>query len=63
MTLDELAQMVKVSESQVSRLENGLQSFKTEMLAKLAKVFRVPVFSLLMSNEEWTQYQRGRKKR
>jgi hypothetical protein len=52
-----------VSVSQVSRLENGLQAFKTEMLGNLGKVFRVPAFRLLMSESEWAAYRKGRNRK
>ncbi len=53
-----LGDMVGVSEAQISRLENGLQGFRSPTLVKIAKALKVPPFRLLMTDKEWAKWKR-----
>jgi len=47
-----LARKVRLSQAQISRLENGLQGFRSETLLKLAKVLDVPPVYFLLEGED-----------
>jgi len=47
-----LAKKVRLSQAQVSRLENGLQGFRSETLLRFAKVLDVPPIYFLMEGED-----------
>ena len=54
----ELARRVGISQPQISRLENGLQGFRSGTLIKIADVLGVPPFRLWMTDEEWQKWER-----
>jgi len=56
-TID-LAKKVGISDAQISRLENGLQGFRSGTLGRLAKALKVPPFRLFMTDDEWRKWQR-----
>jgi len=47
-----LAKKVKLSQAQVSRLENGLQGFRSATLLKFAKALNVPPIYFFVEGEE-----------
>jgi len=47
-----LARKVKLSQAQVSRLENGLQGFRSETLLRFAKVLEVPPVYFFLEGED-----------
>lgn len=47
-----LAKKVRLSQAQVSRLENGLQGFRSATLIKFAKVLGVPPIYFFVEGEE-----------
>jgi transcriptional regulator with XRE-family HTH domain len=47
-----LAKKVKLSQAQVSRLENGLQGFRSATLLKFAKVLGVPPIYFFVEGED-----------
>ncbi len=47
-----LAKKVRLSQAQVSRLENGLQGFRSATLLKFAKVLGVPPIYFFVEGEE-----------
>jgi transcriptional regulator with XRE-family HTH domain len=47
-----LAKKVKLSQAQVSRLENGLQGFRSATLLKFAKALSVPPIYFFVEGEE-----------
>ncbi|HOX06129.1 MAG TPA: helix-turn-helix transcriptional regulator [Planctomycetota bacterium] len=47
-----LARKVRLSQAQVSRLENGLQGFRSATLAKFAKALDVPPIYFFVEGEE-----------
>jgi transcriptional regulator with XRE-family HTH domain len=47
-----LAKKVKLSQAQVSRLENGLQGFRSATLLKFAKALSVPLIYFFVEGEE-----------
>ncbi len=47
-----LAKKVKLSQAQVSRLENGLQGFRSATLIKFAKVLGVPPIYFFVEGED-----------
>jgi len=47
-----LAKKVKLSQAQISRLENGLQGFRSETLRKLARVLGVPPVYFMLEGED-----------
>ncbi len=51
-----LANMVGISQAQISRLENGLQGFRSGTLVKIAKALKVPPFRLFMTDKEWAKW-------
>jgi transcriptional regulator with XRE-family HTH domain len=56
MTSSELAREVGVAQAQISRLENGLQGFRSDTLVRIARALNVPAFRLLMTNAEWKRW-------
>ena len=60
LTTTKLAGMVKISQAQISRLENGQQGFRSGTLVKIAKALKVPPFRLFMTDKEWAKWK-GRK--
>ena len=61
MTTTELAQRVGISQAQISRLENGLQGFRSDTLFKIAKSLGKPPFYFMMNDRQWEAYERGRR--
>ena len=59
MTTTALASKVRISQAQVTRLENGQQDFRSETLVKIAKALKVPPFRLWMTDAEWGKWQRA----
>jgi transcriptional regulator with XRE-family HTH domain len=47
-----LARKVRLTQAQVSRLENGLQGFRAATLARIAKVLGVPPIYFFVENEQ-----------
>jgi transcriptional regulator with XRE-family HTH domain len=47
-----LAKKLRLSQAQVSRLENGLQGFRSGTLAKIAKVLGVPPMYFFIEDEQ-----------
>ena len=60
MTTTALAEKVGISQAQISRLENGLQGFRSDILVRTAKALKVPPFRLLMTDAEWRKWKRAR---
>jgi transcriptional regulator with XRE-family HTH domain len=58
MTRADLARKVGVPQSQISRLENGLQGFRSDALARIARALDVPSFRPLMTDVEWRWWLR-----
>lgn len=58
MTTTDLARKVGISQAQVSRLENGLQGFRSGTVVKLANVLKVPPFRLFMTEKDWANWTR-----
>jgi transcriptional regulator with XRE-family HTH domain len=56
LTTTKLADMVGISQAQVSRLENGQQGFRSGTLVKIAKALKVPPFRLFMTEKEWAKW-------
>ena len=61
MTTTELARRVGISQAQISRLENGLQGFRSTTLFKIAKAPGKPPFYFMMTDGQWGAYERGRR--
>ena len=61
MTTSDLARRVGISQAQISRLENGLQGFRSGTLIKIAKTLRNPPFYFMMNDKQWEAYERGRR--
>jgi len=61
MTTTDLARRVGISQAQISRLENGLQGFRSGTLIKIAKALGKPPFYFMMNDKQWEAYERGRK--
>ena len=55
-TTTKLAAMVKISQGQMSRLENGRQGLRSPTAAKIAKALKVPPFRLFMTDKEWAKW-------
>ena len=55
-TTTALANKVRISQAQISRLENGLQGFRSGTLVKIAKALKVPPFRLFMTDKEWAKW-------
>jgi len=49
-TMTDLARRVGISQAQVSRLENGLQGFRSGTLMKIAKALGRPPFYFMMND-------------
>ena len=56
LTTTKLADMVGISQAQVSRLENGQQGFRSGTLVRIAKALKVPPFRLFMTDKEWAKW-------
>jgi len=52
MTTTVLAKKVKISQAQISRLENGLQGFRQETLESIAKALKVNPAEFFMKSGE-----------
>lgn len=52
MTTTKLAQKAKISQAQVSRLENNQQGFRSGTLCRVAKALKVPPWALFMTADE-----------
>ena len=59
-TSTDLARKVGVSQPQISRLENGQQGFRSDILVKIAKALKVPPFRLLMTEKDWAKWRRAK---
>lgn len=59
MTTTELGRRVDISQAQISRLENGLQGFRSGTLLKIAKALGRPPFYFMMNDRQWEAYERG----
>ncbi|MHC5057827.1 MAG: helix-turn-helix domain-containing protein [Planctomycetota bacterium] len=59
LTTVSLADLVGISQAQVSRPENGRQGFRSPTLVRITESLDVPPFYLFMSDEEWEIYQAG----
>ena len=55
-TTTDLAKKVKISQAQISRLENGQQGFRSGTLVKIAAALKVPPFRLFMTDAEWKRW-------
>ena len=60
MSTTELAKHVGISQAEISRLENGLQGFRSEIVFRVAKVLKVPAFRLFMTDAEWKKWSKKR---
>ena len=60
MTTTKLADMVGISQAQISRLENGEQGFRSGTLVRIAKAIKVPAFRLFMTDKEWQKWKKGK---
>ena len=60
MSTTELAKHVGISQAQISRLENGLQGFRSETAFRISKALKVPVFRLFMNDAEWKKWSKKR---
>ena len=56
LTTTKLADMVGISQAQISRLENGQQGFRSGTLVKIAKALKIPPFRLFMTDKEWAKW-------
>ena len=56
LTTTDLAKKVKISQAQISRLENGQQGFRSGTLVKIAEVLKIPPFRLFMTDAEWKRW-------
>ena len=61
MTTTRLAERIGISQAQVSRLENGLQGFRSTTLMKIAKALGKEPFYFLMTDAQWKAYERSAK--
>ena len=61
MTTTVLAKRVGISQAQISRLENGLQGFRSATLFKIAKALKKEPFYFLMTDGQWTAYEKGKR--
>ena len=57
----QLALKVDVSQAQVSRLENGQQGFRSDVIVRFAKALKAPPFRFFMTNEEWGVWETAKK--
>ena len=60
MTQRALAGGIGVSQAMMTRLENGLQGFRSQTVVNLAKALKVPPFRLFMTDEEWAKWQKAK---
>ena len=58
MTTTDLAKKVRISQAQISRLENGQQGFRSGTLVKIAKALKVPPFRMFMTDKEWAKWKK-----
>jgi transcriptional regulator with XRE-family HTH domain len=56
LTTTALAKKVRISQAQISRLENGEQGFRSDMVERLAEALRIPPFRLFMTDGEWKRW-------
>ena len=61
MTTTQLARRVGISQAQISRLENGLQGFRSTTLFKIAKALGKEPFYFLMNDKQWNAYEKGKR--
>ena len=61
LTTTKLARRVGISQAQISRLENGLQGFRSGTLLKIAKALGKPPFYFMMNDKQREAYERGRR--
>jgi len=61
MTTTELGRRVDISKAQISRLENGLQGFRSGTLLNIAKALGRPPFYFMMNDRQWEAYERGKR--
>ena len=59
-TATDFSRRVGISQPQISRLENGLQGFRSDTLFKIAKALGRPPFYSFMKGKQWEAYERGR---
>ncbi len=59
MTTTDLARRVGISQAQISRLENGLQGFRSTTLFRIAKALGKPPFYFMMNDRQWEAYEQG----
>ena len=63
MTTTRLAELVGISQAQISRLENGRQGVRSAVLFRLSKALDVPPCYFVMGDKEWETYQDSAKKK
>lgn len=51
-----LAEKLGITQAQVSRLENGQQGFRSDMVFRIAQTLGVPPFCFFMSDNEWQKW-------
>ena len=61
LTTTQLAERVGISQAQISRLENGLQGFRSTTLFSIAKALGKPPFYFMMNDRQWEAYERGKR--
>ncbi len=59
LTTVSLGHKVGLSQAQISRLENGKQSFRSTTMIRITGALGVPLFYLLMTDDEWETYVAG----
>jgi transcriptional regulator with XRE-family HTH domain len=59
LTTRRLAARSGFSQAHISKLEGGWHSFKSDTLLSLATAMGVPIFYLLMTEDDWETYQTG----
>ena len=60
MTMTDFARRVGICQPQISRLENGLQGFRSGTLFGIARALGKPPFYFLMNDRQWKAYEQGR---
>jgi transcriptional regulator with XRE-family HTH domain len=55
-----LAKHVGISQAQISRLENGLQGFRSDTVFRISKALKIPPFRLFMNDAEWKKWSKKR---
>ena len=58
LTTTTLAKKVRISQAQISRLENGRQGFRSGTLVRIANALKVPPFRLFMTDREWARWKK-----